>query len=102
MARERRTDRKARPENIGIIKETISVGSAKKIAEVLFEMRKQAGLTQSQLAERLEISQSRIAVLESSAIAQTPSFDVVARVAEACGYKMELLFRRNNARERQQ
>lgn len=53
--------------------------------------RKQAGLTQSQLAEALGTAQSRIAELEGGSAKQGPTIGLLARIAQACGKKLGLV-----------
>src|SRR5204863_4291739 len=50
------------------------------------EMRNKANLTQAQLAERLGVSQSLIARLESGRPERTPTLPTLIRVAKACGF----------------
>ncbi len=49
-------------------------------------MRNAAGLTQVQLGEKARMKQSDISDLENGKGVQGPGFDVVARVADACGF----------------
>jgi transcriptional regulator with XRE-family HTH domain len=49
-------------------------------------MRNAAGLTQVQLGEMARMKQSDISDLENGKGAQGPGFDVIARVADACGF----------------
>lgn len=53
--------------------------------------RRQAGLTQSQLAEALGTAQSRIAELEGGSAKQGPTIGLLARIAQACGKKLGLV-----------
>jgi ribosome-binding protein aMBF1 (putative translation factor) len=65
---------------------------AVELGQVVVAMRKQAGLTQIQLAERLRIGQPAIARLESAHPDRMPTFATIARVAKECGYDMEVAF----------
>lgn len=75
---------------------------AAEIGRLASEMRKKAGFTQLQLASRLDVDQSLIARLESENPRRMPTFATVARIAGACGYDMEVVFRRGQqtAKER--
>lgn len=59
------------------------------LADALIRARKQAGLTQAQVAERMETSQSRVARLEGGANA---SIDALKRYARATGTKLTISF----------
>jgi transcriptional regulator with XRE-family HTH domain len=63
---------------------------------LLRTMRNAAGLTQSQLGAKAQMRQSDISDLENSSSSQGPTFEVVARIAEACGF--DLTFRSRTAR----
>ena len=52
------------------------------------EARRRAGLTQKQLAERLETSQSVIARWERAKV--EPSLENLARIVRACGFELRL------------
>ena len=55
-------------------------------AQVIREARLKAGLTQTQLAERLGRERAQIARWETGG--QEPSFENVVAVVEACGYEL--------------
>ena len=55
-------------------------------AQVIREARLKAGLTQTQLAERLGRERAQIARWETGG--QEPSFENVVAVVEACGYAL--------------
>jgi transcriptional regulator with XRE-family HTH domain len=57
-------------------------------AQVIREARLKAGLTQSQLAERLGRERAQIARWEIGG--QEPSFENVTAVVEACGYALTI------------
>jgi DNA-binding XRE family transcriptional regulator len=48
-------------------------------------LREQAGLTQQQLAELLDVSQPRVSAIESGAGRDGPSYALLKRIAIACG-----------------
>jgi len=54
--------------------------------ELVREARRRAGLTQGELAERAETTQSAIARLESGRT--SPSFEQVERLIKLCGFSM--------------
>lgn len=60
------------------------------------EMRRAASLTQMALAKILGVNQSLIARLESNDPDRFPTLATVARVANACGYDMEVAFQPKN------
>ena len=57
-----------------------------RVVEALIRARERAGLTQSQLAQRLHTTQSAIARLESGC--GSPKLDTLRRYAEATGSKL--------------
>ena len=58
--------------------------------DALLRARKQAGLTQEEVAERMGVKQSALARIESSlgSRAHSPSLATLRRYAEACGKKL--------------
>lgn len=60
------------------------------LARELISARNRAGLTQAQLAERMDTTQSAIARLESGR--QAPSWQTLKRFAEATGTRPEIHF----------
>ncbi len=58
----------------------------------LRDLRKLAGLSQSQLADRLGLTQGRISQIESGLMDHAPSLEMTARYAEACGFRMTPMF----------
>lgn len=62
------------------------------------QMRKAAGLTQSALGEKIGASQPLVARLESEHPERMPTLATVGRVADACGYDTEVIFRPRNRR----
>lgn len=59
------------------------------LAHALIHARSQAGMTQAEVAEKMETSQSRVARLEGGANA---SIDALKRYAEATGTKLCISF----------
>ena len=57
-------------------------------ARLVSEARKRAGLSQTELASRLEVPQSTVARWERETM--TPSFDNVVRAVRACGLELEV------------
>jgi ribosome-binding protein aMBF1 (putative translation factor) len=66
------------------------------LARALIRARVRAGLTQEQLAKRMETSQSMIARLESGR--SRPSTQTLERVAAATGTRLRIRFERSRAR----
>ena len=60
------------------------------IARLLVEVRAQAGLTQVELAERLQTTQSALARLESGRI--RPSINMLEKIARATGTRLRISF----------
>ena len=62
------------------------------IAQMVLQMRKNAGLTQLQLAEKAHTTQPVIARLESGKDSRTPSLDLLMKIAAATGFKINIGF----------
>jgi len=71
-----------------------------KIALAMKAVRKNAGLTQSELAKKMGTTQSVIARLESGEDKRIPSLPFLARVASACNAALEFGFKFKGARVR--
>jgi transcriptional regulator with XRE-family HTH domain len=63
-------------------------GLSMNLAELMFETRIGADMTQAQLAAKLGTSQSAVAAWESGA--QVPQVDVLERLAQACGKRLHI------------
>ena len=74
--------------NLLIRKEATMNEVAKQIGQRIQELRKDAGLTQTQLAEKCGMMQPNIARIEAGTYAT--SIDVLSRIAEALGKRIEL------------
>ena len=59
-------------------------------ADLVREARRVAGLTQTQLAEKLGVKQSRVAELERGEGKHGPTIGILERVAHACGRTLSL------------
>lgn len=81
---------KARMKNPAYKETYEQMGEEFSIASALIAARKSAGLTQKQLAERMDASQSSIARLESGAVNTT--IETLQRVAGATGKKLQISF----------
>lgn len=68
------------------------------LAGLMQQMRKAAGLTQVQVADKIDTSQPLVARLESENPDRMPTFMTIGRVADACGYDMELILRPRKGR----
>ena len=64
-----------------------------RIAQAVRAIRTRAGLTQTELAQKIKTTQSVIARLESGTDKRTPSLDLLARIASACDAELELGFK---------
>lgn len=60
------------------------------IARLLIKTRTQAGMTQAQLAERLQTTQSAVARFESGRI--HPSTNTLKKIAQATGTRLKISF----------
>ena len=59
----------------------------------LIALRKEAGLTQEELAERLHTKKSNISRLENVNSSISPTLTTIEAYAEAVGYRVEINFR---------
>ena len=62
------------------------------IAAAVKAVRQKAGLTQAELAQKIDTTQSVIARLESGSDARSPSLPLLARIAAACNGSLEIGF----------
>lgn len=62
-------------------------------ARLIQEMRHGAGLTQTQLASKLGVSQTVIGRIESAKAKRGPTVTMLERIAKACHYRMDLAAR---------
>jgi transcriptional regulator with XRE-family HTH domain len=67
------------------------------LMQTMLDARKQAGLTQKQLAERAGMAQGDISKLESGNA--NPSVRTLQRLASAMGMQVEIIFRPANAQQ---
>jgi DNA-directed RNA polymerase specialized sigma subunit len=65
-----------------------------KIIDMLISMRKEAGLTQEEIAAALHTSKSNISRLESHNYSSSPKLSTLVEYAHATGHKLELSFER--------
>lgn len=63
-------------------------GLSMNLAELIFETRVGADMTQAQLAAALETDQSTVAAWESGD--QVPQVDVLDRLAQVCGKRLHI------------
>jgi ribosome-binding protein aMBF1 (putative translation factor) len=66
----------------------VSATLAGELAELVYALRTQAGLTQSELARRMSTTQSSIARIESGG--SLPTVEMLARLARATGTRLHL------------
>jgi len=74
-----------------VLVDRIASLTSKKIGQIVEKLREAKGLTQHQLAERAQISQSFISILEGGKIESTPPPMIVERLARALDVKPEAL-----------
>jgi transcriptional regulator with XRE-family HTH domain len=70
------------------------------LAAALIDARKQANLTQAEIAERMETSQAAIARMEGCK--DNPSLNTLRRYAEATGTPLKITFQANTDKYRSQ
>lgn len=58
-------------------------------AHILLEARKEAGMTQSEVAEKIGVSKAYISRLERAQI--TPSVTTFSKILNACGMRLEIV-----------
>lgn len=66
------------------------VDLVRKAGDVLERMRERKGLSQSQMAARLDITPGRISQLESGTVRNAPSLKTLAQYARHCGEEIEI------------
>jgi transcriptional regulator with XRE-family HTH domain len=66
------------------------VDLVRQAGDVLTGMRERAGLTQTELADKLGITPGRVWQLESGTLRHAPSLKSIARWAQACGESVQL------------
>lgn len=77
------------PEDRAVFDEAYATaGLAMELAETVYRAREAAGLTQTQLAQRMGTTQSAIAAIEAGA--RTPTVDLLERLARACGRRLNI------------
>ncbi|WP_092302498.1 helix-turn-helix transcriptional regulator [Bradyrhizobium sp. Ghvi] len=69
----------------GLATEKKLSSAAMRAGELVRAMRKHAGLSQFQLAEKLDVSQARVSEIESGVGIQGPTWDLMERISVACG-----------------
>ena len=62
------------------------------IAKMVVDLRHEAHLTQTELAERAGTSQAAIARLENGSSSRIPSLDLLSRIAAASNAKLNISF----------
>ena len=62
------------------------------IANLIYELRTRAGLTQTELAKKANITQPVLARLESGRNTRVPTLTLLLKVAQATGKKLNLTF----------
>jgi len=59
--------------------------AAMRAGDLVRAMRKDAGLSQSQLADKLGVTQARVSEIEAGIGSQGPTWDLMERISVACG-----------------
>ncbi len=62
------------------------------IAKMIYDIRKKTGMTQSEFAKEVQTTQPVIARLESGKDSRTPSLDLLMRIANAAGTRLNIKF----------
>jgi DNA-binding XRE family transcriptional regulator len=70
----------------------------RKLAAMLKEIRKKEHLTQEELAQKANVTQSVIARIEGGTAKGLPRFDVFNRIVAAAGYEMSILAKKKGKR----
>lgn len=76
----------------GVKKTYDELGPAYKLRKKLIEIRQHAGLTQEEIASRLNTSKSNISRLESVNSTISPKLSTITDYAKAAGYRVEIDF----------
>ncbi len=78
--------------NPEVEKEYMDLTPAYALRKQLIEIRKNAGLTQEELAEMLHTKKSNISRLENVNSKTSPTLSTIEEYAKAVGYKLQLHF----------
>jgi len=78
--------------NPEVEKEYMDIAPAYALRKQLIEIRKNAGLTQEELAEILHTKKSNISRLENVNSKISPTLSTIEEYAKAVGYKLQLQF----------
>ncbi len=78
--------------NPEVKEEYIALSPAYELRKKLIRLRKQAGLSQEQLAEKLHTKKSNISRLENVNSKISPTISTVEKYAQAIGFQMEVSF----------
>ncbi|MBT4034363.1 MAG: helix-turn-helix transcriptional regulator [Candidatus Marinimicrobia bacterium] len=78
--------------NPEVEKEYLDLAPAYALRKQLIEIRKNAGLTQEELAEILHTKKSNISRLENVNSKISPTLSTIEEYAKAVGYKLQLQF----------
>ena len=62
------------------------------IAKMIYDIRRKTGMTQSEFAKEVQTTQPVIARLESGTDSRTPSLDLLMRIANAAGTRLNIKF----------
>ena len=78
--------------DLGVRKEYEKLKPIYELRKQLIELRKKAGLTQEEVAERLNTKKSNICRLESANSKSSPRLSTIEKYAHAMGYEVKIDF----------
>ncbi|OGQ04546.1 MAG: hypothetical protein A2W61_00580 [Deltaproteobacteria bacterium RIFCSPLOWO2_01_44_7] len=70
------------------------VREKQRLIAMITEIRKKKGISQEALARKLDVSQGRIAQIESGIGTRTVSFDVLFNILAILGYDFHIVYRK--------
>lgn len=79
--------------NKGVAKEYEALKTEYALREQLIKMRRAAGLTQAEIAERMGTKKASISRLESVATEHSPRLETIEKYAQAAGFKLDIRFK---------
>lgn len=98
MAKEKRPAfedfKKKALEDKAVAKEYDSLAPEYALRAELIKMRRAAGLTQEEVAERMGTKKASISRLESVDAEHSPKLETIAKYARAVGYRLDIRFKR--------
>lgn len=80
--------------NKGVAKEYEALKPEYALREQLIKIRKAAGLTQEEMAERMGTKKASISRLESVSASHSPRLETLEKYAHAAGFVLDIRFKR--------